>query len=85
MIGIIGIITITFGIDHQDHPVLTLVDHPYIDPLDPILASLFLDRQGLALVVQHQNRVDLQLANLLVDLIDLPFRDQPPDRVVIVL
>ena len=62
-----------YGTDHQDRPVPTLEDHPYIDPLVLILVSLFRDQ------------VDQQLANLLADLIDQPFRDQPPDRQVIVL
>ena len=88
MIGITGedgITTIiTYGTGHQDRPVLTLVDRPYIDPLVPILGNLFLDHQDLALVDQHQNQGHI-LASLLADLIDQPFRDQPPDREVIVL
>ena len=88
MIGIIGedgITTITtYGIDHQDRPVLTLVDRPYIDPLVPILGSLFRDRQDRALVDLLPN-LDRKLASLHQDQVDLPFRDHPPDREVIVL
>ena len=62
-----------YGTDRQDRPVLTLVDRPYIDPLVHMLGNLFRDS------------LDRALADLLADLIDPPFRDQPPDREVIVL
>ena len=73
-----------YGTDRQDRPVLTLVDHPYIDPLVQILGSLFRDRLDRALADLLPN-LDRKLASLLADLIDPPFRDQSPDREVIVL
>ena len=55
IIGEDGITTITtYGIDHQDRSVLTLVDHPYIDPLVPTLGNLSLDR-ALADLLPNKN------------------------------